>query len=358
MIADTEAPTAAAAARRAPAEDLPARLRVDGARVVKPNGQPFVARGVSFGSWAENLPGDAAECAGMGCTIIRDLLRWRGLYGHPDVDSHDDDAVAFVKRENLQRLLLELLEITSAGVWCGLAIDSNCLQSGAQTPEMRAYCDPRALFGAAGRNGFTDPPRMKQFAGVWQSVARLVRPLARVAWFELLPEPLPGPQYGEQWAPILADGYRTLIAAVRAVDADTPFVIGPRDAYNSDHLEEIYLPERSDVIYTINILSGKLCNPKKRQKAIRDAVDFRDRHQVSVWINQLGRKTGADPDRAYMRAALEECAEAGLGYAWWQNRQNTANPDEYALNYKTVDGRGWVQKEAEVTLLSEFLGRA
>jgi hypothetical protein len=355
MIADDVA--APAAARPVPTADLPARLRVEGARIVKPNGQPFVGRGVSFGSWAENLPGDAEECAGMGCNVIRDLLRWHGLYGHPDVDARDNDAVAFIKRENMQRLMLELLEITSAGLWCGLAIDSNCIQSGTQTPEMRAKCDPRALFGAAGRNGFTDPPLLKTFVIVWQALTRLVRPLARIAWFELLPEPLPGEQYDERWAPILADAYRTMIAGVRAVDADTPVVIGPRDAYNSDFLEEIYLPERSDVIYTINILSGKLCNPKKRQQAIRAAVDFRDRHGVPVWINQLGRKTGADRDRVFMRAALEECAEAGLGYAWWQNRQNTPNPDEYGLNIKTADGRGWIQKADEVALLSEFLGR-
>jgi hypothetical protein len=74
-----------------------------------------------------------------------------------------------------------------------------------------------------------------------------------------------------------------------------------------------------------------------------------------VWINQLGRKSAADPDLSFMRAALVECNEAGIGFAWWQNRQNTANPDEYALNYKTVDGRGWIQKADEVALLTELL---
>jgi hypothetical protein len=335
--------------------DRPARLRCEGARLVRPDGRDFLGRGVSFGSWAENLPGDAAECAGMGCNLIRDLLRWHGLYGHPDIDARDNDAIAFVRRENLQRLLMELLEITAADLWTCLAIDSNCMQSGTQTPEMRGYCDPKSLFGAAGRNACTDEPGLETFLIAWQSVARVARQLPRIAWLELLPEPLPGEQYDERWAPILADVYRKIIAGVRQVDPETPVLIGPRDAYNSDFLEEVYLPERTDVVYTFNILSGKLTNTKKRQRAIRDAMDFRERHAVPVWINQLGRKSAADPDLSFMRAALEECNEAGIGFAWWQNRQNTANPDEYALNYKTPDGRGWIQKVDEVALLSELL---
>jgi hypothetical protein len=335
--------------------DLPPRLRVVGADIVKPNGQPFVGRGVSFGSWGENLPGDAAECADMGCNMIRNLLRWHGLYGHADIDARDDHAVAFVKRANMQRIALEALEISAAGLWNGQAIDSNCIQSGAQSGEMRAYCDKYALFGAAGRNGFTDPPLLALFIIVWQSFARLLRRMSRIAWLELLPEPLPGEQYDARWAPRLADVYRQLIAGVREVDAETPFLIGPRDAYNSDFLEEIYLPERTDVIYTFNVLSGKFTNTKKRQQAIRDAADFRARHNVPVWCNQAGRKTGADRDLAFMRAGLQEFHEAGIGLAWWQNRQNTANPDEYALNFKTTDGRGWIQKADEVALLSQYL---
>ena len=335
-------------------DDLPPRLRCEGGQLVKPNGQPLLPRGVSFGSWGENLPGDAEDCAAMGCNVIRDLLRWHGLYGEASIDARDDNAVAFVKRAHLQRLLAEVLEIAAAGLWTGLAIDSNCVQAGTQSPEMRAYCDPYALFGAAGRNGCTDEPLLKLFVIVWQALARAVRPIPRIAWLELLPEPLPGGHYDERWANRLREVYRTIIAGVRAVDADTPFLIGPRDAYNADFLEEILLPERTDVVYTFNILSGKLCNTKKRQQAIRDAADFRARHAVPVWINQLGRKTAADPDLAFMRAALEECAEAGIGFAWWQNRQNTANPDEYALRFKDGTG-GWIDKPGEIDLLSSFL---
>jgi hypothetical protein len=53
-----------------------------------------------------------------------------------------------------------------------------------------------------------------------------------------------------------------------------------------------------------------------------------------------------------MRSALQQFHEARIGYAWWQNKQNTTNPDEYALRVK--DGRGgWVEKEDEVALLTQ-----
>jgi hypothetical protein len=336
------------------AEENPARLRVEGAQLIKPNGNPFIGRGVSFGTWGENLEGDPAEVKAMGSNLVRDLLRWHGEYGGADVDARDNDGVAFLKRANMQRILVEVLGISAAELWTGLALDSNCVQGGAQNASMRAYCDPKALFGAAGRNGFTDPPLLKTFVMVWQALARAVRPVPRIAWLELLPEPLPH-AYGPEWAPRVAEVFREIIAGVREVDADTPVVIGPRDAYNADFLEEIYLPERSDVIYTFNILSGKLTDPVKLERAIRAAADFSAAHNVPVWCNQLGRKTGADRDLAHMRSALAQFADAGIGFAWWQNRQNTSNPDEYALRFKTPDQTGWVDKTNEIDLLSQAL---
>jgi hypothetical protein len=335
-------------------DDLPGRLRVQGPDLIKPNGQPFIGRGLSFGTYGENLEGDPVEVKAMGANLVRNLLRWHGEYGRAEVDARDNNAVAFIKRTNMRQVLDEVLGISAAELWTGLALDSNCVQGGAQNPSMRAYCDPYALFGASGRNGFTDPPLLKLFVIVWQALARAVRPIPRIAWLELLPEPLPH-AYGPEWAPRVAEVYREIIAGVREVDTDTPIVIGPRDAYNADYLEEIYLAERDDVIYTFNILSGKLTDPKKLASTIRAAADFRERFNVPVWCNQLGRKTGDDRDLAHMRSALEQFAEARIGFAWWQNRQNTGDPDEYAQRYKTPDGSGWIDKMNEIALLSEFL---
>lgn len=356
-MTDIAIPSYLKAAPEPPDLELPPRLRIEGSKWIKPNGKEFFPVGVSWGSYGRNLEEDGAGCAAMHANCIRDLLRWHGEYGDPAIDARDNNAVAFVRRTNIAQIVREMLWITSAQMWTGLALDSNCTQGGAQSASMRAYCDPYALFGSAGRNGFTDRPLLKLFVIAWQALARIARPIPRVAWYELLPEPLPGEQYGPQWAPIVADVYRFIIEGVREVDPDTPFLIGPRNAYDSDFLEEIYLPERTDVGYTANILSGKLTNTKKRQKAIRDLADFRDRHNVPVYINQLGRRTSADPDLSFMRAALQECNDAGIPFAWWQNRQNSIDPGEYALHYPDGQG-GWIDKTDEIECLSGFMQAA
>jgi hypothetical protein len=78
---------------------------------------------------------------------------------------------------------------------------------------------------------------------------------------------------------------------------------------------------------------------------------------VPVWVQQLGRKTGDDRDLAYMRRALDKMTQHRVGWSWWQNKQNTSNPDEYALNYKGP-GSTWIAKQGEIDTLSGYLKAA
>lgn len=329
------------------------RLIVDGQHLVKPNGKRIVLRGVNWGSWGENMEADADDMVAMGANCVRlPMARWWGLYGGADVDARDDKAYAFLRRENIERSLRELDWLTARGLWVVLMIDSNCGQSGTQGPNDIAYCDPYGVFGPNGRNFFTDHPLRQVFKSIWRHVAARVRSIPNVAMFELLPEPLGG--RGVEWAAPLREFYRELIAAVREVDAETPFLIGPRNSYEPTIIEEIHLPERNDVVYTGNFLSGKLTQRPKFDAALDALTDFRAAHTVPVFVQQMGRKSGDDPDLMHMQYALERFNAEKIAFTWWQHKQNTTNPEDYALRYKDSSG-GWTPKDDEISLLSAAL---
>jgi hypothetical protein len=147
---------------------------------------------------------------------------------------------------------------------------------------------------------------------------------------------------------------REAIAAIRAgADKDTPFLIGARGGYDINLCDEAFLEERQDCVYTGNLLNPRVINPDKFDAGLAKLVRMRDERGVPIHGQQVGRKTGDDRDLAYMRRAVNRLAEEEVGSNWWQWKQNTSNPDEYALNFKTTDGRGWVQKDNEVALLTE-----
>jgi hypothetical protein len=330
----------------------PARLRVEGADILKPNGQRWCGRGVNFGAWGEDEALDLDAVAAMGANVVRIPLRVWGLYGDPSIDSRDDRGFSFLKRENVVHWLELILNAASRGLWVIAALDSNCGQSGTQSPEMVAHCDPYGKWGAlGGRNFFTDRAMREWFAIVWRTLARLLRPISHIAMLEILPEPLDG--RGPEWAPKVAAFYRQLIDAVREVDADTPVLIGARNAYDCAYVSEVHLSGVGGLVYTGNLLSAKVTAPERFDAALGSLAAFREELGAPVFVQQLGRKSGADPALEHMAHALDEMHRADVGYTWWQWKQNTANSLEYALHYK--DGRGgWVAKDDEIACLTNY----
>jgi hypothetical protein len=336
-------------------EELPGRLRIEGPRIIKPNGYEIILRGPCMGSWGEDDPVDMAQIKAMGANSVRIGMRWWGIWGnHPETNSRDDDGFAFLKRENVQHWFDLITSASAAGLWVIPFIDSNCGQSGTQDEETKAFCDKKKMFGAQGRNFFTDPGMRRVFAYiVWPAIAAKLRTIARIALLELQPEC--AGQRGPEYAEPVRNFYREVIDGVRSVDAETPFLIGARDNYNIDLCDEAYLPERQDVAYTGNQLSWRVVNPDKFDAGMVALTNMRAARNVPVYIQQLGRKTGDDPTLEYMRDALYKANAARVGFAWWQWKQNTGDPNEYALNYKNAVSGGWIAKEDEIAALSEAL---
>jgi hypothetical protein len=336
----------------------PARLTLSGSSMIHPNANRVVLRGMNEGTWGEMVQMDAADIASQGAKIVRVLIRWWGLYGTKDIDSQDDLMPGHFKTANLDRFLAEIQWCIDAGLWVIPVIDSNCGQNGLQDPDMIAYCDPADSY-PGGHNFWTDLAMRQRFKEAWLHLAGILKDYNRIAFYELLPEPLEG--RGPAQAAEVSAFYQELMAAIDTVDPRTPFLIGARDAYNISLCDEAYIADtrwKDRVVYTGNLFlrTGKtqkenIANLESRLDAL---VQMRRNRNVPVFIQQFGVRTGDDPDNFYLEAGLSRMNAAGIGYTGWQWRQNTSNMDEYAIMVEDPETHEDIVKTDVLALYSKY----
>jgi len=322
----------------------PARLTLSGATMLY-QGKPIVLRGINEGTWGKMKSFDAGVIAGQGATAVRVLIRWWGAYGRSGIDSRvDNPDNGNFDQAHLDRFLMEIQWCLDAGLWVIPAIDSDCGQNGLQDAETIDYCDPEKHY-KFGHNFWTDPAQRAAFKQAWIYLAGKLKNYQRIAFYELLPEPLG--DHGPDYAAEVSAFYKELMVAIedQAGDNRTPFLIGPRDAYNITLCDEAYLGATrwiNRVVYTGNLfirtggtVDENLANLDERLGALKN---MRKTRNVPVFIQQLGVRSGDDPTQFYLDAALKRVTNSGIGFTGWQWRQNTTNRDEYAIVVEDANG--------------------
>lgn len=355
---------------------LPPRLRCEGGELIKPNGEPIFLRGPCFGSWGEDAAEDCPEIKARGANNLRLNLRWWGKWGtdvRANPDSRDNDGFAFLKRSNLSTYTGQIKAAGAAGLWTNPFIDSNCGQSGTNTPEDVAYCDPYGTWGERGHNFYTDAGMRKVYATVvWHAVATYLRTVERVGLLEIHPEP--AHHRDETWAPLVAQVQKECIDAIRDAESalgdheGTPILVGARSGYSNELMEEALdalaeayggtLPP--NLVFTGNLLNQWVTDPYRFDKAVNRFNRLRETYGVPVYVQQIGRNSSEDPDLKFMKRAVQVMRENNIGYAWWQWKQNTSNPGNMGLHFKNPDdpsGLSWIAKQAELEVLSSSWSR-
>lgn len=326
------------------------RLTVNGKELVDSTGTPVFLRGVSQGTWGVDYEIDAADILALGANCVRIVFRWWGPYSVPGTDSRSLNlADDYIDPTNLALFLQRVGWLVAQGLWVVVAFDSNCGQDGSQDGATELFCDPAGAYPTNGHNFFTDTAIREFFKVAWKRLARELKMMDKIALLEILPEPLNGRD--GTWADDVRDFYRDVISAVRSEDSRTPFLIGPRDAYNVSLVEESLLAERSDVVYTGNFLSPRVTNQTDLPTHVATLTAFRDTYNVPVFVQQVGRTSDLDPTLTAMNGVMSLLNSQRVPYAWWQYHQNTTSPDEYALFYKDGLG-GWTPKQDEIDSFS------
>jgi hypothetical protein len=331
------------------------RLSISGKSLITPYGGGVVTmRGTNQGNWGENYSIDAANIIALGANVVRILIRWQGNYSPASVDSYDASAAnGFLNPSNYAKFMQELDWLERADAWIIIAFDSD--------------------YGAGGRglgnsywNFFDTTDTVNQalyraqFIAAWKKMAADNRRRKRVLAYELLPEPAATGSNASH-GPIIKQFYRDVMDSIRTVDKNTPFLIGGRASYGINTMSEVYMSDRTDVIYTADFLTGKVRDEANIASNVESVALFRDTNNVPVLLQQVGRNTSDDDGDGStsenlgltaFNGVLSMMNAYGLHYTHWQYHQNSTNPLAYGLYYKTnanVDSAdNWTPKLGEL----------
>jgi len=326
-------------------------LSVRGQEIVDPSGKPILLRGYNWGRFGKAEQQDGRDNAAQGANAVRIPLRWWGYYKSKGVDSRNDtaDATADVSPENLKILDDTVRWASEAHLWIILFIDSNCGQNGTQNEEMIAYCDPGHKY-PNGHNFWSDPEARAKFIKIWRFVANRYKNTPYIGLFEPLPEPANVPSITPQQ---IQDFYGEVMGNIRQVAPGIPFLVGGRK-YHPDAIEPAFNPTWKDVVYTGNLFyhpKGNDSGLESIRKRLGDLTSFRSRHNVPVFVQQVGvRGRDDDVSKSKIKAVLGTLIDNRVGFTYWEYRGSTKESEYGVLFRKGKDG--WETDQGAMSAIS------
>jgi hypothetical protein len=338
------------------------RAVVSGKRLLTSGGAPLTLRGTNQGNWGQNYQPDAALIAATGAIVVRTVIRWQGAYP-AGVDCYSSSSANdFCDPAHRAQFYLELDWLEAQGLWIELAFDSDygAGNRGLGTSDWNFF----DTLDTAGKAQY-----LAEFKQFQRSIIRDCLSRDRILSYELLPEPLTvGANAGH--GPVLKAFYLDMMTNARTVDATTPFLIGGRGSYAITTVGEVYFNDRTDVIYTVDMLTAKVQDEAGIAADVEATALFRDTNNVPVLVNQVGRNTSEDEGNGTtsdnlgltaLNGVLSILNAYGLYYTHWQFHQNTTSPTSYGLYYQTVGGvdsaDNWTPKVAEIAAFTYHMGQ-
>jgi len=84
-------------------------------------------------------------------------------------------------------------------------------------------------------------------------------------------------------------------------------------------------------------------------------LSLRSQYRVPIFVQQVGTKSGEDPDAGQLRAVLGGLIENRIGFTYWEYR-GSANADEYSAWYQKGKAE-WAVKPGVMNAVSESFKR-
>jgi hypothetical protein len=331
-------------------------LAVRGQEIVDPGGKPILLRGYNWGRFGKAEEADGRDNAAQGANAVRIPLRWWGHYKTKGVDSRDDaaTATATISPENLKTLDDTVRWASQSHLWIILFIDSNCGQNSTQNEEMLAYCDPGHKY-PNGHNFWTDPAARAKFIQIWRFIANRYKDTPYLGLFEPLPEPANVPSITPQQ---IQDFYGEVMNNIRQVAPGIPFLVGGRK-YHPDAIEPAYNGAWKDVVYTGNLFyhpKGTDSGLESIRSRLALLTSFRSRHNVPVFVQQVGVRAGDDDaGKSKVKAVLNHLVDNRVGFTYWEYR-GSKNEGEYGVLFRKGKTE-WETDQAAMTAISGVFKR-
>jgi endoglycosylceramidase len=180
---------------------------------------------------------------------------------------------------------------------------------------------------AAGSYFWLNQDWQRDYAMVWQAVARRFKDVSGVAAYDIINEPdglpIPPVLFEKYW---MWPFYQRVMQAVADVD---PNHVLMAESILFLNLNTVVRPlQGGDVVYGPHLYTGSLIPPFWNGDA-RPEADRLDEfsHEADglpapLWIGEVGFDLTRPDAAAYADATLNLLDDRGLGWAWWQWRQN------------------------------------
>ncbi len=180
---------------------------------------------------------------------------------------------------------------------------------------------------AANTYFWLSPDWRANFYHVWQAVAQRFRDNPGVAGYDLYnePHPLPIPPrlFEKYWMWPL---YQRAIEAVGSVDPNHLFFVEGILIFN---LDTAMVPLRApNLVYAAHVYDGSLVPPFWNGDPRPLVARFRERQQEArvlnapLWVGEFGNDLTEPARLPWMDTALDAADDLGVGWAWWQWREN------------------------------------
>jgi hypothetical protein len=303
--------------------------RVEGRKILAPDGRPILLRGTNLGNWLvpegymfrfEKGPQSARQID----ELVRELLgpqAARAFWREYRAAWIARDDIQYLKKIGLNSIRipfhhalltpeeggLELLD--SAVGWCreaGLLVvlDMHCAPSG----QTGSNIDDSPGYPWL----FLEEDAQTRTVEIWRTLARRYRDEPAVLGYDLLNEPIPHWDGLDVLYPKLEPLYKRIVAAVREVDPNhVVFLGGARWNTNFDVLGP---PFDRNAVYTFH----KYWN-ETDDASIRPFLDFRERHDVPLWLGESGENKDE-----WIAACVALLERHDIGWAFWPYKKMDA----------------------------------
>jgi Cellulase (glycosyl hydrolase family 5) len=349
-----------------PEADLPvtpARLSVEGQNLFTPDGNVIMLRGVNWGWWGTAQPEDAAQVVNMSANVVRMPFRW--YFGGEGSDIRQTGAPGNIKPEGLAQLDQYIDWCVEQKLWVILFAGSD---QGA---------------GDADENYWTSPALRAEFIETWEFLANRYKKKPYIAAYEILSEPHPKKPATSKDLKLF---YEEVIAAIRAIDTDTPVMIGANDHYDINLMDEILTNVDDKIIYTFNFyLPTDYIKPDKREEAglpvvsypstfsdfdgnvvrldkdylvevLQPALQFRDEYHRPILINQVGARSRCPGHLQYMKDVGDIFFEHNVPFTYWTYRTRD-DETQYGLYWYDKVNNVYRSKQDQIDLLKGLFSR-
>ena len=303
-------------------------VRVAGKQIVTPEGAPIKLRGINLGNWL--LPEgymfkfEVATAHWQIQQVIKELVGpaealefWKQYYN--SYVTRDD--IRYIKDLGLNSIRVPfnyklLTPEDYPGIWLeqGFTLLDSVI-AWAKQEELYVILDMHAAPGGQTGTNIDDSPghpwlfessaSQDRTIAIWRKIATRYRDEPTVVAYELLNEPIPHFEGYEQFNPLLEPLYQRMVAAIREIDPHHLIVLG--GAQWNTNFKVFGSPFDSNLVYAFH---KYWMEPVQQQ--IQEFVEFRDRHDVPIWMSESGENTEA------WIAAYRELLEANdIGWCFW-----------------------------------------